>query len=1091
MLAVMAVAAAATGIGFGLVPAGQEGQQSTSPLPSLDSFVLDWDTLAHHGSTVRPTASNEKDEEEEHDLSALRLVSRVMFLVQENYVEPDRVDPREMLLGALDFIEKRIPEVLVDDTDAEEKNRVTLTVNRSTTHIALTGLNAVWDIAPRLKKAFSFIQENLVTTEDTRRIEYAAINGMLSTLDPHSNLLDPEQYSDMKMHTRGEFGGLGFVVSMRDGRLTVMRIIPNTPAHQGGVKPRDVITQIEDESTINMGLTDAVNRLRGKPGTPVNFWIDRDGFEEPKRFTLDRAIIEIESIDPVRLLADSVGYIRVTNFQGHTTRDLRKAIAKLREEAGQDINGLVLDLRGNPGGLLEQAIHVADLFIDRGTIESTVGMNNRLQERKTASREGTLSDIPLIVLVSNTSASASEIVGGAVRNLDRGLVLGNPTFGKGSVQVLYDLVDKSALKLTIAQYLTPGDVSIQDMGIVPDIELTPALVAENRVMVFAPRRTLRESDLESLYGDGESPVTPAIGLDPFETRRPEAEGDDQEVVSTLTYLRDDVPDDEEIDEFEEPEWEADFHVELARAILADAGAPTRRVMLERGKKVIEERRKEERRRIYSAISDLGVDWTPSPKEENSTSSNPNIDASLRFDGPSRAGKETHLSITLTNKSDETLHRIRAWTESTTPRTVRHSLLFDRLEFLFGKLAPGEERTWRVPVELPSDITARREMLDIRVEADGHDSIPSVQALLDIEELPRPSFAFAWQISPSDEANDDGRLSLGKSANIDVFVKNIGEGSSSEAVATIKNLEDQHVYITRGRHHIGELKPGDTDKASMTLELRDGFEKDAVKMRVTVLDHDRAQYVSDEIEIPVARERIEPAPASGAVRLNDSSVLLGWASADAAGIAKAAEGATLPVDARVGDMFRVQWSNERTGFVPADAVRLLPRSRRQPTGEITALFPHSPPLIVLNGDLQAAVTEADRIVISGVTKATDELRDIYIFINNDKVFFKAWQPELDTVGVKDSQDVSTANEPNDEARKDGSTDSAKPRKESLRNLRRIPFEATLPLQDGANSVIIFARKTDELQARQQIVIFRTPEALQESSVDAKKEASSAD
>ncbi|MFW6369309.1 MAG: S41 family peptidase, partial [Myxococcota bacterium] len=470
---VLAAVAATAGIGFGLAPidAGQHAPATAS----MEAGVF---SGGGEDAVARRSAGEGEPNSGEHDLSALRLISRVMHLVDENYVDPERISPREMLLGALDFIEKSIPEVLVDDRRSDETGTVALTVNRASTEISLGELGSIWDLTARMRQAFAFIQENLVTTEDTRQIEYAAINGMLSTLDPHSNLLDPEQYSDMKMHTRGEFGGLGFVVSMRDGRLTVMRIIPNTPAHRGGVQARDVITRIEDESTVNLDLTEAVNRLRGKPGTPVDFWIEREGFEEPRKFTLVRAIIEIESVDPVHLLEDDVGYIQLTNFQGNTTRDLRKAVAELQEEADGDLAGLILDLRGNPGGLLEQAIQVSDLFIERGTIVSTVGMNNRLRERKTATHSGTLERLPLVVLVNNNSASASEIVSGAVRNLDRGLVIGDPTFGKGSVQVLYDLVDNSALKLTIAQYLTPGDISIQDMGIVPDIELVPSLVSQ-------------------------------------------------------------------------------------------------------------------------------------------------------------------------------------------------------------------------------------------------------------------------------------------------------------------------------------------------------------------------------------------------------------------------------------------------------------------------------------------------------------------------------------------------------------------------------------------------------------------------------------
>ncbi len=1053
LITMMAVLAAIAGIGFILSPEGGEPSPSTGDdfLDQVMSLTTGVEAVARRGGAGQGTPSSEKDDGE-HELTSLRLLGRAMILVSENYVDPDRIDPKRMLLGSLDHLEKRIPEVLVDDRDAEETGEVLLTVNRSTTTVDVSGMESVLELIPRFRRLFSFIQDNLVSTEDTRRIEYAAINGMLSTLDPHSNLLDPDQYSDMKLHTRGEFGGLGFVVSMRDGRLTVMRIIPNTPAHDGGVKPRDVITRIAGESTANMDLTEAVSRLRGKPGTKIEFFVDRPGEKQQKQFELERSIIEIESIDPARLLADDVGYIRVTNFQGHTTRDLRKAFEKLQEEAEDGMKGLILDLRANPGGLLEQAIQVADLFLDRGTIVSTVGMSNRLRERNTATRRGTLKRVPLVVLVSNTSASASEIVSGAVRYLDRGLVIGNSTFGKGSVQVLYDLVDDSALKLTIAQYLTTDDISIQDLGIVPDIELLPSLVSERRVMVFAPRRSLREVDLED-QGGPDVPTGPAPGLDPFRTKLPSDEGqveNGKEPLESLIFLRDDVPEDEEIDEFEEPEWEEDFHVHFARRILAEAGATTREEMLERSKPVIEASRESERGRIYEAVSELGVDWSSAP--EGSELNEVDLEAELSFDGPSMGGEETGLVLSLRNAGEKPLYRVRAWTESASPPVVRYSRLFDRLEFLFGKLEPGETRTWRVPVELPRDLTARREKLDIRVEGDGAGMLANIPAILDVDERPSPVLAFHWQVNDAGQPKGDGRLSVGEDAMLDVFLRNIGEGDASDVVVTVRHLEDKKVNINRGRHRIGELKAGNEGKGRMSLQVDEGFEGDEVRIKVTAYDLESARVVSDQVTVPLSREPIEVAEASGTARLRESTEILAWAGRDAELLARVTLGTVLPVKARVGSFYRVAWGGDREGFVHKDSVRLLTEEIEGPDGDIVAVYSHRPPRIVIAGD-RAPVTEQEEFILSGMAEGESSLRDVYIFVNNDKLFFRASRAaDLDSDNGNESDGPEESDEP-------PVTDT------------RVPFEVSVPLEKGANSIIVFARKNDDLMASRRLVVFR--------------------
>ena len=320
--------------------------------------------------------------------------------------------------------------------------------------------------------------------------------GMLHTLDPHSVFLSPDAYRDMNVQTSGAFGGLGIVIAVRDQQLTVMRPMPGTPAERAGIKRFDRIVKIENESTLNMPLEDAVRRLRGDPETPVTLWLVRegeDGWTEPKPFPLMREIIKVRSVESQGLDGD-VLYVKVKNFQSSTTDEVSAALQK--HDGIDTLKGLVLDLRGNPGGLLDQSVKLADLFLEEGVLVETVGFSEGKEERLAVAK-GTEPPYPIVVLVNGSSASASEILAGALKNHKRAVIVGQQSFGKGSVQLVFPEVtpEKAALKLTIAQYLTPGSISIQGVGITPDIELDPMTVDPLEMDLAVQNDTLKEREL--------------------------------------------------------------------------------------------------------------------------------------------------------------------------------------------------------------------------------------------------------------------------------------------------------------------------------------------------------------------------------------------------------------------------------------------------------------------------------------------------------------------------------------------------------------------------------------------------------------------
>jgi carboxyl-terminal processing protease len=369
-----------------------------------------------------------------------------------------------------------------------------------------------------------------VTDEDL--IE-SAINGMLTALDPHSGYLDAKKYRDMQVQTKGEFGGLGIEVTMEDGLVKVVSPIDDTPAHRAGIQAGDVITHINSEPVMGMSLTEAVERMRGPVDTSIALTLRRPGRDEPIDVSMARAVI---TISPVRWRAEGdIGYLRVTAFNEQTEANLRTAIEDLRAQLGSSLKGVVLDLRNNPGGLLEQAVAVADVFLDRGEIVSTRGRRTDSIQRFNARRGDLVDARPMVVLINGGSASASEIVAGALQDHDRAIVMGTPSFGKGSVQTIMPLPGHGAIRLTTARYYTPAGTSIQAKGIVPDIE-----VQQSRVEVIEQGMGRREADLRGRLendqagdGDGEATVSDGDALD----EPPANAAEDYQLARALDLLR--------------------------------------------------------------------------------------------------------------------------------------------------------------------------------------------------------------------------------------------------------------------------------------------------------------------------------------------------------------------------------------------------------------------------------------------------------------------------------------------------------------------------------------------------------------------------
>jgi carboxyl-terminal processing protease len=384
---------------------------------------------------------------------------------------------------------------------------------------------------------FGRIKQDYVEPVDDHELLDYAIRGMLSGLDPHSAYLNPEEFRELKVGTRGEFGGLGIEVGMENGFVKVISPIDDTPAQRAGVKAGDLIIRLDDNPVKGMNLNQAVKLMRGKPGTELILTIVREGEDKPLTITVVRDVIKVASVKS-RMLEEGFGYLRISHFQSRTNEDMIRAIGKLKRESGGRLKGLVLDLRNNPGGVLNGAVAVSDAFLTEGLIVYTQGRLENSRLNFTATPDDVIAGAPIVVLVNGGSASASEIVAGALQDHKRAVIMGDQTFGKGSVQTIVPVNQNAAVKLTTARYFTPSGRSIQAEGIVPDIKLSDVKVT---AVESSDVGRLKEADLSGHLENGNGDSKPGKKKNAERKKDAESKGilaeEDYQLSEALNLLK--------------------------------------------------------------------------------------------------------------------------------------------------------------------------------------------------------------------------------------------------------------------------------------------------------------------------------------------------------------------------------------------------------------------------------------------------------------------------------------------------------------------------------------------------------------------------
>ncbi len=763
-----------------------------------------------------------------HRLGSLDLLSRDFYLVGDRYVEPARIDPDAMFEGALAGVERQFAPVLF--VKEPQGRRLRVTVGAHTTTLLLDPMEDLDDVVSQLTAVAQVLDAHLPSEIDRAEVEYQMVNGGLRVLDPHTVLMPPAQARDMDVDNEGEFGGLGIEISLREGRLIVTNVLDDTPAARAGLQANDHIARIEDLSTLNMDMTEAVGLLRGKVGTRVEIRVDREGFDDPKPFMVTRAKIPIGRVQS-ELLEGDVGYVRIQSFNALVKSDLDDALTRFkREVAGNELQGLIIDLRGNPGGYLHAAVDTSDLFLADGEIVTTVESGGKSRDSEVARSQGTEPDYPIAVLVNGNSASASEIVAGALRNRKRAVIIGERTFGKGSVQHLFRHSDDSKLKLTVAQYLTPGDKSIQSVGIPPDILLRPTVIdmpeedEERSLVSFYWRdRVDREADLDKHLewrtADLEKPV--------YEVR----------------YLLD-----TEADVETHQDWEASF----ARELLLAARGVRRAEVLQSAGEVVSRRQEQEVARIEGALVGLEIDW----REGSNVDPELAVSIDLGGDEVLSAGEVETLTVRVTNEGTSPLHRLSAVLETDHP-------VLDGQELTLGYLAPGETIERVEEVRIPRGFGDGMNELDVVFRDPQSPELARESLLVRTSGVPLPRLAYSVTLDDTEGGDGDGLPEVGETVRMLVDVENIGEGRSGQAYVRLKNRSGKALDLIEANETLGlpvdpeaegcgtelesscdlAIAPGETARAELVFELRDAPSADAFEVELFVGDSGAYDYAT--------------------------------------------------------------------------------------------------------------------------------------------------------------------------------------------------------------------------------------------------------
>lgn len=835
----IAVIAALVAVASGWRLGGRPRQASAMGSPARSARALSPTIRSAPRLSDRSSAADGRERAHAlEDLRRLGIASRAIALIRDHYVDPDKIAPPLMLEEALQAVARLVPEMLVDaprQAHSQQPRSLRVRVADAELAVPLAPVTDLYRLDWSLLQAVRFVADQLPTDVPASQVEYVAVNGMLSTLDPYSHMLDPDAWRDMQTNTGGNFGGLGIVILASDGLLLVQSVIEGSPAQRAGLQAGDEIHQIDGEDTVNMTVDDAVDRLRGEVGTPARLAVKRQGWAKPQEVVVVRAVIHLQSVE-WKVLDNGIAYAKVKAFQRGTADELAEAVQAMLRGGAQ--NGLVLDLRDNPGGLLDEAVRMGDLFIAKGPAVITVTGGQRQRDERLVSGQGPLTQMPLAVLINGHSASASEVVAGALKYSNRAIVLGEQSFGKGSVQVPYE-IGEGALKLTVAKYLVPGDISIHGIGITPDVGLQFVSATREQVRLFGGPHYSRSLERTRARMAVHAPAKPLHNL---RILLPEARAADKGSG---------LPVDGPAEAIErEPR-------ERAATLLRRSGHARASVTLAGIQVDLADMARADDLELVQHLRRQGIDWRAGDRV-----SDPQLRvqiAGTAADAEIDAGDVLRLAVTLTNTGKKPLHRLHVLTQCDDPSLDDH-------EQLVGLLEPGANRTVNLRVRISMRHGDLQVPVTIVAAQDGAVLPQSDRVIVTIHGKEEPAFAFRYTLddqSPAQAATQraDGVLQPGEQAELRVEVRNGGPGFARTVVATLRSLSGARLHLEEGRVRLGSIAAGNQAVARFAIrggELGQvgslGPQGDSVRAELTLTDEALATERVSIIDIPWAPKR---------------------------------------------------------------------------------------------------------------------------------------------------------------------------------------------------------------------------------------------
>ena len=1024
--------ALATGCG-GKEAAGSQ-QDSGDPKPKQDP------------EPERPT-SEELVERLHLETRSFPLLIWSVALVEQDYFDKSRFDARGQLATAADQLGLYLPEFFGEIVGEQLK----VTVRSRTQEFPLAEVHDLATAADLLEHVLEFSAEVLsLEDEPLHELEYAAINGFLSPLDPHTILLTPEENAELGIKTRGHFGGIGAEIRGQDRRVVVVRVLPDSPAQKAGLRDGDVLLEIDEQSTINMTSSDAQNLLRGPVDAPVVVKIRRG--EGLQTISITRGVIRIPAIRPV-MLPGNIGYVQIASFQEDTTEKLHEALTDFQSQG--ELAGVIFDLRDNSGGLLTQGTGVLDEVVTGGELVIVHSAHGREQQDGTAALAMPL-EVPIVALVDEEAASAAEIVGGSLKHLDRAVILGRASFGKGTVQELHKATPygrEVALKLTIAEYRVAGDRKIQSIGVIPDLQLLPVQLSQYESVAAMydlerferSRERARTLHLPSAIHDAEARAEAAIAQ-PKLSLRYFAQAPEGAELPTPIEL-------------------ADPEIRLAREVASKlVGKVGRRAQVEALPALVGELAAIEDQRIRAGIEPWKIDWSPldDPAERETK-----LELAMAI-GPTgapgqvelpitHAGKPFTLHVEVRNPSDHDLEQVHLITDC--PRDE-----LDGIEVLIGKLGAGQTVSRDLELQVMGWHTDFVDTLAVAAHVGEPEPTPDGEAVLKFAVVgaPRPQFAFDYWIiddprlaargpsrPPSEpfpgeppftiEGNGDGVLQPGERVLLAFRAYDDG-GDAPDARVLLRNLSGKQGLLEEGLFVHGPLAGGGSFMGAFGISIAAKADPALpFELELIVGDGVLHESVDDKLlfRLVPGRDAITAITSDRFRRVAGDEPLRVYAGADASMpiVTELAPGSVIEVEGQTGEWLAMAGpkGQGRRLWIPADRVELAKGSAKPI--ELGQRMVDPPKLTIEPVPEQV---EGKRVQITGTASHATRVRDVVVIVQGSapgqpqrKVFY---QPNAELEGPA---------------------------------ARTLAFTTEVPLVSGSNSITVIARDHDKVERRQEL------------------------